>query len=729
MSVSTHVVTISRKVPALLLLALLAGAGFAQNAAPSQNVPLNSPALTPMPQAPAPQDNAHPYSDQDYAKGKRSFPNIIAPYTVRDMPQPNLTNSSRIDQMLHDGKLYLSINDAVALALENNLDIVVQRYNLSIADTDLLRTASGNFARGVNTSVVQGTPGGNTGSIAAGGTGTSATGSTGGGAGGTTVGVGGAGAGAAGIVTSTLGFGPNIDSFDPIVTGTVSGEHATTPQSNIIFSGTENLVQNTNLANFLYTQGFPTGTLMSVGYNSSRITTNSINTLFSPTLNPSFRFELRQHLLQGFGFNPNLRWIRIARNNREIEDVTFRSQIINTVSQIENIYWDLVNANENVKVQQRALDLAQKTLSDNEEQVKIGTLAPITVVQARSGVASANQNLLTAQTNLQLQQLLMKNAITKNMTDPILAVAPVVPTDTLQLTEQYEVRPVEDLIQEALQARPEIATSRISLTNSDITRKSIRNLLRPTVDVFAFYGASALAGDVNSAVPPCPDPNVFTCVPPGTPNTSYGHAFGNLFNSSAPDKGIGVNINVPLRNRSNQADQVRSELEYRQAVVLAQQQENQIALQVRQAQFAVQQNYAGLQSALAAQSYADENLVAEQKKFQYGASTPTLVLQASSNLTQAQSNVLAAASNYEKSKVQLDLVTAETLKKLGIDIADAEAGEVKNVPHVPGVVPTKGGESVPQQLKEQQQQQQGTQPQAQPQQPPPPQAQPQEPQH
>jgi outer membrane protein TolC len=718
MSVSTYVVTLARKASAFLLLGLMAGTGFAQNAAPSQASSLTEPVLTPMPQAPAPQNNAHPYSDQDYSKGKKSFPNIIAPYTVRNIPAPNLTNTARVDQILHDGNLYLSINDAVALALENNLDIVVQRYNLSIADTDLLRTDSGNFARGVNTGLVQGTPGGNTGSVAAGGTGTSSTGSTGGGAGGTTVGVGGAGSGAAGIVTSTLGFGPTIDSFDPIVAGTVSSEHATTPQSTVVFTGTPSLIQNTQLANFTYTQGFATGTLMSVGYNNSRVTTNDIYNFISPNLTPSFRFEMRQHLLQGFGFNPNLRWIRIARNNREIEDVTFRNQIITTVSQVENIYWDLVNAYENVKVQQRALELAQKTLSDNEEQVRIGTLAPITVVQAQSGVASAKQNLITSQTNLQLQQLLMKNAITKNMTDPILAVAPVIPTDTLQLNEQYEVRPVQDLIQEALQARPEIAVSRISLTNSDITRKSIRNLLRPTVDLFAFYGGSALAGDQNPAVPDCGTPNVLVCLPPNTiPSTGYGHAFTNLFNSTAPDKGVGVNVNIPLRNRSNQADQVRSELEYRQAVVLAQQQENSITLQVRQAQFAVQQNYAALQAAIAAQDFADQSLLAEQKKFQYGASTPTLVLQASSNLTQAQSNVLASATNYEKSKVQLDLVTAETLKKLGIDIADAEAGQVKTVPKVPGVVPVKTQETVPQQLQEQQQKQQreGTQPQPQPQ--------------
>jgi len=711
MSVSNHAISAVRHARTVLLVSLLITASFAQNPVPqhaaSQTSHFNSPAMTQMPQAPAPQNNAHPYTDQDYAKGQRSFPNLWAPYSVRNIPPPNLTNTSRVDQILRDGKMYLSINDAVALALENNLDIVVQRYNLSIADADLLRTDSGNFARGVNTGLVQGTPGGTTGSVAAGGTGSSAPGSTGGGAGGTTVGVGGAGSGAAGIVTSTLGFGPPIQSFDPIVTGTLSSEHAVIPQSTVVFTGTPSLEQNTGTANFNYIQGFATGTIMSVTFNNGRVTTNDIYNFLSPTYNPSFRFQLSQHLLQGFGFDPNLRWIRIARNNREIEDVTFRNQIINTVSQVENIYWDLVNAYENVKVQQRALELAQKTLSDNEEQVRIGTLAPITVVQAESGVASAKQNLITSQTNLQLQQLLMKNAVTKNMSDPILAVAPVVPTDTLQLNEQYEVRPVNDLIQEALQARPEIAVSRISLTNSDITRKSMRNLVRPQVDVFAFYGAAGLAGDQNPAVPPCGTPNVLVCLPPGTiPSTSYGHAFYNLFNSSSPDKGVGISINVPLRNRSNQADQVRSELEYRQALVLAQQQENSITLQVRQAQFAVQQNYAALQAAIAAQDYADQNLSAEQKKFNYGASTPTLVLQASSNLTQAESNVLAAAANYEKSKVQLDLVTAETLKKLGIDIADAEAGHVKQVPKVPGVVPSKEQEPITQQLEEQQKQHQ-----------------------
>ena len=686
MFVATFLWSAARRSLSLGLIALLTSTGFAQQAA-QQNVQPSAPPLTPMPQAPAPQHNAHLYSDQNYAKPRSGFPNFIAPYNPRRVPPPNLTNSPMTDKLFRDGKIYLSINDAVAMAIENNLDVSLQRYNLSIADTDILLTSSGNPSRGVNASVVQGTPGGAIGATSTGGTGTTATGATGTGAGGTQIGAGGAGAGALGIVSSTLGAGPPIDNFDPVLTGNIQGQRAATPQPSTVFYGVPVVTQNTNVYNFGYTQGFSTGTLMSLTFNNSYVTTNSLFQLVNPTLQPSFNFQLRQHLLQGFGFDPNLRYIRIARNNREITDVVFRQQIITTVSQIENIYWDLVTAYEAVQVNDRALQLAQKVLSDDQEQVKIGTMAPITLAQAESGVATAKQNLILSQTNLQLEQLLMKNAITKNMQDPLLAEAPVIPTDTLKPDEQYEVRPINDLIAEALQGRPEIASARINLTNLEISRKSIRNAMLPTLDAYAFYGASSLGGPQNPVVPTCTPANEPICYQPGILPTSYGGAFGNLFNSTGPDKGIGVNLNIPIRNRAAQANQVRSDLEYRQAQVALQQTENTITLQVRQAQFAMQQNYAALQAAIAARDYARESLTAEQKKFKYGASTPTLVLQASSNLTQAESNVLNAAANYEKSKVNLDFTTSETLTKMGIDISDAESGKVQHAPKVGGVVP------------------------------------------
>lgn len=679
---------------ALLLIALLGTSGFAQegqprdasqaSAPPSATAPSNSAqgaVLTPLPQAPAPQHNVPPYSSQNYSMGKHQWPNPFVVYTPRSVPRVNVTNSPGVDQTLRDGKLYLSLNDAISLALENNLDIGIQRYNLAIADADILRTSSGAVALGVNAGLVQGTPGGTTGSTSAGGTGTSSTGSTGGGSGGTSIGVGGAGSGAAGIVASTQGEGPPLDSYDPVLSGTVAFQRATIPESNTIITGTNTLSQNTTTANFVYTQGFPTGTLMTVGFNNNRNSSNALFNTLDPYMAPSFQFQLRQHLLQGFGFDPNLRYIRIARNNKMITEVTFRNQVITTVSQIENIYWDLVNAYENVIVQQRALDLANKTLSDNQKQVAAGTLAPLTVVQSQSAVATAKQNMIGAQVNLQLQQLLMKNAITRNMADPMLAVAPVIPTDTLNTSQPYEVGSVEDLIAQALKQRPEITTARLNLTNSEVTRKSLKNQLRPALDLYAFYGASALGGPPN---PLCTDPT--QCAAPGFP-TTYAGALGNLFNSSAPDKGVGVNLNIPLRNRQVQADQVRSDLEYRQAQMSLQQTENTIMLQVRQAQFTLEQNWVGLQAAISARDYAAEALDAEQKKLRMGASTGTLVLQASSNLTLAESNVLAAATNYEKSKVQLDLSTADTLTRLGIDLTDAQAATVKQSPHVPGVVP------------------------------------------
>ena len=687
------VIRIAPRLMVWLAIGLLPATGFAQEptpqtAQPSPAPPSTSPTdatlksqLTPLPQAPAPQRNAHPYSDQDYSRGKRQWPNPFVVYTPRQVAPLDVANSALVDRLLKDGKMYLSIDDAVAMALENNLDIGIQRYNLAIADTDILRTSSGAVALGVNAGLLSGTPGGTTGTTAAGGTGTSTTGATGGGAGGTSIGVGGAGAGAAGIVSSTQGEGPPLDNYDPVISGTMSISRAITPESNTVITGTNELNANTTTANYTYSQGFPTGTLMTVGFDNSRVASNSLFNTLNPTVTPSFNFQLRQHLLQGFGFDPNLRYIRIARNNKLITEVTFRNQIITTVSQIENIYWDLVNAYENVNVQQRALDLAEKTLSDNQKQVTAGTLAPLTVVQSQSAVATAKQNLIAAQVNLQLEQLLMKNAITRNMADPMLAIAPVIPTDTLNTTQEYEVGPVESLIAEALQQRPEIATARLTLTNSEITKKSLRNELKPAVDLYAFYGASALAGPRN---PLCTDPT--QCSNPGFP-VGYGGAFSNLFNSSFPDKGVGVNVNIPIRNRQVQADQVRSDLEYRQAQMSLLQTENTIVLQVRQAQFTLQENYVALQAAIAARDYAAEALDAEQKKLRMGASTSTLVLQASSNLTQAESNVLGAATNYEKSKVQLDLSTADTLTKLGINFADAEAAQVKQEPKVPGVVP------------------------------------------
>jgi outer membrane protein len=645
------------------------------------------------PAAPAPQALPDkPLPVLNYATPVSHFPNPIGPYTPRHLSAPNLANTARIDSLMHDGKLYLSLNDAIALALENNLDIAIARYNLNIADTDILRARAGAQTLGVNTGVVQNTPGGGVGGLG---------GQVGSGSGGTTLGAGGAGAGAGGLVGSTLGFGSQITSFDPVITGTLQSDRFhVLPLST--FSPAS--PQNTTTGNFSYTQGFAWGTNLTVGFNNSRVAAgNAPFTSLSPQLNSNFKFQLTQHLLQGFGFAANTRFMRIAKNNRELSDVAFRLQIITTVNQIQTMYWDLVYAYENVRVQRESLAFAQKTLSDTKKQVEIGSLAPIEVVRAQSTVAQDQQALTVALTNLQLQQLLTKNALSRTLRDQILAGAEVIPTSTMDLPENEQIQPTQDLVSEALQHRADLVEARIQLNTTEISNKAVRNALLPSLDLFAYYGGAGLGGSQNPSNlcanqnPPnfgCagPDPNTIppgqTLVPIASP-IGYGSTLNQLINSTASDKGVGIQLNIPLRNRAAQAVQIRSELEYQQAQMALQQAENRITIEVRNAQFGVEQNRASVASAQAAVDYAKQSLDAEQKKYQFGTSTTTLVLQTQSALATAESTLMSAMAAYEKSRVELDRAVGVTLDHAGISIDDAAKGQVTRMPNVPSVAPRK----------------------------------------
>ncbi len=665
------VLTAFQRAAALFLAASMVPAGWAQDTSQVPSAP--SAQVQPQPAVPS---KSQPFEVKEYSKPRSPFPNLLAPYTPRHVAPPNLANTPRIDQFLHDGKLYISMNDAVALALENNLDIAIARYNLNIADTDIWRSKAGASILGVNSGVVQNTPGGGVGGLGT---------QVGSGQGGTSVAAGGAGTGTGGLVVSTLGNGPLITSFDPILTGTLQLDHNSILPSST-FSPASPL--NTTTGNFSYQQGFQWGTNLSVGFNNTRQTVgNAPFTTLSPQLNSSFNFRLTQHLLQGFGFAPNTRFIQIAKNNREISDVAFRWQITNTVDQIENMYWDLVFAYENVRVQQEQLAFAQKTLSDNQKQVQIGTLAPIEVVRAQSTVATNQQTLTLALTNLQLQQLLMKNALSRTLVDPVLADAEVIPTSTMELPAQEPVVPTQDLVNDALGHRPELAEARINLSNTAISNKAIRSSLLPTVDLFAYYGGQGLGGDQNpSNLCVNQNPPIFGCSTNPAPSVGYSGTLNQLINSTAPDKGAGITINIPLRNRAAQATQVRSEFEYRQAQLRIQQIENQIRIEVRNAQFGVQQNRASVASAQAALDLGRQSLDAEQKKYALGASTSTLVLQNQAAMTQAEVTLVSAQAAYEKAEIELDRSIGLLLDHAGIQIAEAERGEVTHAPNIPHVV-------------------------------------------
>jgi outer membrane protein len=681
---SPRLISIVRRLQLCLAAAMFVG--MVPPALNAQEVAAPSTQATP-PSAPQPAQ-PQPVLLNDYSIPRSAFPHVLQPYRSQELAQPNLGNSPRIDALMKDGKIYLSIDDAVALALENNLDLDIARYNLNIAQADLLRAKSGASILGVNTGIVQNTPGGGVGGLG---------GTVGSGSGGTTVAAGGAGTGTNGLVSSTLGIGSPITSFDPQLTGTLQLDKSDT-ESVSLFSPAPGgvIAQNTYTSDFAYTQGFEFGGALTAGFNNTHITTNSTAALLTPQLSSNFQMRFTQNLLQGFGFLPNTRFIRIAKNNREISDVAFRLQIITTVDQIENMYWDLVFAYENVRVQQESLTYGQKALDDTQRQAKVGTVPPIQVVSAQSTVATDQQNLIAAQNNLELQELLMKNALSRSIEDPILAEADVVPTSTVQLPQTEPVIPIQDMINDALQHRAELVESRIDLSSRDLSNKAVRNSLLPTLDAFVYYGGSGVGGAINPSLAPCSatvTSGCYSSVPPpfqgSTPPApvGYGGTLNQLVNSTAPDKGIGLTLTIPLRNRLAQSNQVRGELEYRQAQVREHQLENQVRIEVRNAQFDVRQNRVAVQAAQSAVDLARQTMDADQQKLKVGLTTQTAILQDAATLTTGESNLVSAKAAYEKSRIELDRATGLLLDHAGINIADATRGQVTHLPNVPFVAP------------------------------------------
>jgi outer membrane protein len=668
---------------AMVLLTIFSGMppGFAQ--VPAAGVKGQDKAASNLPAAPAPiatQPYPLRFSQRDFSKpfaGWWGDPiNIWRPTSIG---KASFANSVRLGDLLKDGKIYLSLSDAIALAIENNYDIAIARYDLDIADTDILRTKTGATPLGAPSGLVTGTLGGTASAL-----------STGGGPGGTTVGSGGAGSGVSGLTLTTAGAGPTPEVLDPTFTGMIQLERAYQPELNPLFSGGQpKLDTNTNQYNFTYNQGFVTGTALQVGWQNSRVATLNPFDTYSPSVQAIFKATVTQHLLQGAGIWVNKRFMYEAINDRRITDSSFRQQILYTVNQVETIYWGLVQAYEDVQAKQRALDQSTQLLSDNKKQLEIGTMAPLDVVNAESNVATDKQALISAQNSLNYQQQIIKQAIARNLNDPVLSAAPVIPTDRVSLDPiPEESQPVEQLVQEAFQKRPELEQAVLTLRNDEITLKGARNALLPTLDAYGFYGSSAIGG---SQSPDCVTFTAsFTSVPcaPGTyPTVGYGAVAQNLFNSSASDKGAGFNLSIPIRNREAQSVQERSLMEYRQAELRLEQLHTQIRMQVVNAMYALTNDRAAVEAAQAARDYNQQSLDAEEKKLHLGASTTANVLQQERNLATAEDNLIAANAAYAKDRAGLYQTLATTLEHYGINLGDAAAGTVGTAPLIPGVQP------------------------------------------
>src|SRR5882672_2510652 len=579
-------------------------------------------------------------STENYTNGKRLFPNIIAPYKPTIVPEPVLTNAPRIEQMIQDGKLRISLQDAIDLALQNNLDIAIQRYTPWLAEANILRTMGGGASRGTLTA---------------------------------------------------LGNIPS-QNFDPLVTSTFSMDQRTIPVNNPLTAGTgvsgQGLATNFSvlsthaaIGNLQYAQGFHTGTAFSAAFNNTRASTSSTQNFFDPSVTSSFIFIANQQLLNGFGLLPNERNIRIAKLNKTFSDQTFEQQVMLSITAVANAYWELAFARGNVDVAQHQIDLANKLYSDNKKQVDIGTLAPLEIVQAEAQVATANQNMIVAQTTLLQDQLTLLNLITKDPTSPALRTVEIIPIDTADVPPpEVEKIPLEDAITEAITKRPDVLQSDTTLKADDINVRATKNALLPVLSISGEISTQGLAGTNR----PC-TPNGTTCIiPPPQINSGLPTSLADIFTGTFPEYNAQLSLTIPIRNRQAQSDNVTALLTARQDEVRYRQVVNNVAIDVHNTQIVLEQSRVTLQAAAKTRDLDQQTLDAEQKKYQLGASTLFNIVSDQNTLAAAASAEVRARINLAEAKVNFDRAMGRTLEVFNITIADAKSGHTPKDTLIPG---------------------------------------------
>jgi outer membrane protein TolC len=573
----------------------------------------------------------------------------------------NMQNSSRLDSMIRAGKIYLSLEDAIALALENNIDIEVARYGPQIAQSDFLRAKAGGLLRGVPSAVA---------AVANSATSQSGSGSgqTGTGSSSASAGVGSSTGGT--VITQTGTAIPNLDPSFYLAGGF---GHISSPQTNTVTTGLSSIAYDYRSYQTGIQQSFLTGSTVSLGYNQTHVAANNPLNDLNPNTSGAATLQFTQHLLQGWGLAVNNRNIRVAKNNLKFSDLSFQQQVTTTVAGVASLYWDLVSFVEDVKVKQTALDVAKRFYEDNKKQVEIGTLAPIEVVRAEANVAQAEQDVTNAETVLLQQETIVKDALSRNgVASPSVAAARVIPTDRLSVPEGEYTTKLEELVDLALAGRPDLAQAKINVDNAKIGLSGSRSALMPSLDVQGTLTNNGLTGQVNtqelngSPVPHQVDPYFVG---------GQGNLMGQIVRRNFPNYSIGFQLSMPIRNRSAQADYIRDALTVRQAELGEQQAIKSVRVNVQNAWIAVIQARARYRSVLKARMLQEQTLDAENKKYALGASTAFLVVQTQRDLATARANEVAALAGYSRSLVNLDLQTSQVLPRYHVELAEAKAGK------------------------------------------------------
>lgn len=591
------------------------------------------------------------------------FPNLVGPYINPRVPPFHLVNSEDLYQLIQNGTMHVSLEDAIALAVENNLNIAVARYNPQYAQIDKVRAESGQATRGISGAFTSSAE---------------FAGAIGGGvAGSSSFNTGGAGSATGGSVINPMG--PS-GSFDPVVSFFTGIGYRVSPLGEATVFGSNILSTNETEYFGSVSQSFPTGTSYAISFGGARQSSNALTQLFNPLVDTSLSIGVEQNLLNGFGYRSNKRYIYIAENDIGIAKDYFREQVASTIQGILNDYWNLAEDKANVGVAQEADKYDAKLLADNKRQVQIGTMAPLDVIQAESALATADQNLIVAQTTYRQQQEVVKTDLSKQVSGPLLT-ALIDPITPLPEPKPGDAPSLEAAIAQAHANRPEIDLNRLNLKNEQIILKNNRNGLLPTLDLSASYQPTGQNGEKVIFAPGLT--GSFTPTGQKLPG-GVSQAFSQVFHNRYPGYSVALTLSMPIRNRSAQADAARALLEEHYLRTTVQQEMNTIDQAVRTAEIGVVQGKARVDAAQKAVEYARQTLVDEQKKFGVGESTVTLVLQDQSALTTAEGNLVTAQTGYAQALTTLQLATGTILQDNNVELVQALTGKAGHMPNIPG---------------------------------------------
>jgi outer membrane protein len=576
---------------------------------------------------------------------------LTHPYQPRAVPPINLSNSSRLDSLVRAGNLYVSAQDVVALAIENNIDVEVQRYGPLLAREVLRRAQAGGVLRTVGAPVAAGPQSVSLQGVtvnAGGVAGTSGTGVSSGG----------------GIVTQ---LGPGIPALDPTISALANFQHLSIPQSNTVLIGTTAFVEDLRTYQAQYQQNWVFGLSAQLSYSSQYTKVNSQFYSLNPSTSGLLDLQITQNLLQGFGSAVNGRNIRVQKNNLKVTDLQFKSQLITTVSAVLNLYWDLVAYVQDVRAREQELQTAQQLLDDNKKQVQIGSLAEIEVTRAESQLYAAKQDLIISQTTLAQQETVLKNALSRSGTASLeLSEVHVVPLDKIEVPQSDDSKPLDDLVAGALNKRLEIEQSRLNLESNRLNLVGIKNSLKPSLQAFAELTNNGLTGELTA----------FGAAQGGAPYYSggYGNLLAQIARRNFPNYSAGFSLNIPIRNRAAQSDYVTSLIEIRQNELNLQKSVSQVRVDVQNAVIGVRQARARYDAAVQARVLAQQTLEADQKKFQLGAAAPFQVVQDQRDFATAQSSEVQAMANYTHARINFDQALGDTLEVNHVSLPEALAG-------------------------------------------------------